>query len=567
LLRIVIGCARSGSRTARLILALTASAAVLLPTSVHAQRVLGGGSDAVTIPRGAFRVGIGGESTTQRDRWRDGVLEGLAGPITTDAFGALQFSMLASVEQLLTRVGVSDFDASLGSTRLDVRQRAFVTPLAIEYGLTDRITIGARATLVRTKSESLFRIRGDSGRATLGVNPYFLGSGVASQNTAVANAYGLAALNLYTRRDQCQANAAAYPECPTILAELASVTALAGRTSEFMQGVMYLYGLTGLPGRRFVPFVGSAADSTMRAHADSLRTALERYGVTNVTPATGVPAGAQIALAAADLDSLVRDSTSGYGARALNDAGLTQIGDVYVSALIKVFDTFGPDGAARYTSSGRGWRQSFLLEGRIGTSYHERADAFLDQGTGSGTSAMTVRSITDIVANQRLWATVAVGYTKAFAKDFEMRVPSEIGSEWLESWRTRIVPVTPGALLDVEISPRWHLNDRLAVGAQWRWRQKSADRHEYDQQFDILPEGRSVRLLGSLLDDRTAFSEQRAGISATFSTLSARARGRPDIPFEISYIHQQSIASGSGIVPKQWQDVLMIRYYARLRDR
>jgi hypothetical protein len=554
----------------RAVALLVSAAAALLPAPLPAQRILGGGSDGVTLPRGAFRVGLGGESMVQRDQWRDAKLEGLGGSITTDAFGALQFSMLASVEQRMQQLGVADFGASLGTTRLDARQRAFVMPLAIEYGLAEWLTLGVRATLVRTKAESQFRIRGDSGRATLGQNPYFLGSAVPGQNSTIVGAYAVATLNLLARRDQCQANPGAHPECATILAELAQVNALSARTGEFTQGLMYLYGSTLVPGQRWVPFAGSAADTTIRAHADSLRTALERYGVTDVTAATGLPAGAQLPLAAADLDVLVRDSTYGYGARALNDAGLTQIGDVHVSAMVRLYDSFAGRGPqARFAAGARGWRQSVLLEGRIGTSRRERADAFLDQGTGSGTSAVTVRSITDVVVSDRFWTTIALGYTQGFAKDFVMRLPSDAGAEWLEHWRERTVPVTPGAQFDVELSPRWHLNDYVALGAQWRWRRKAADRHDFTESVDLLEGGltRTVQLEGALLDERTELDEQRVGVSATYSTLAARARGKPGMAFEISYLHQQSMASANGVVPKQFEDRLVVRYYTRFLGR
>ena len=182
-----------------IIVPLAALALAAAPCALAAQRVIGAGDDAVTLPRGGFRLSLGGEHTVQRDRWRDGHLEGLSGSISTDAFGPLQFSMLAPVEQIVRDLGVSGFNASLGVSRLDARQRLFVTPLALEYGLSDRITLGARATLVRSKIEAQFRIRGDSGRATLGINPIIAGSAVAANNATTIGAYSSAATSLGAR--------------------------------------------------------------------------------------------------------------------------------------------------------------------------------------------------------------------------------------------------------------------------------------------------------------------------------------------------------------------------------
>lgn len=542
----------------------------LLPSQLLAQRILGGGGDGVTLPRGAFRVGIGGESTMQRDRWRDGTLEGLAGPMTSDALGPLQFSVLTAVEQLVRDAGVTGFGASLGSSRVDSRQRAFVTPLSVEYGLFDWLTLRARASLVRTRAETQFRLRADSGRATLGINPFFTGTAVAAQNGATVGAYSAASANLLARRNACQANAGAFPECPTILAELGAVDQVIGSTTVLSGYLRDIYGTGSVRGQPFVPFTGSAADSTLRARAESLSVALNRYGVTDVTPTTGIPLGAQVPLAGADLDRLVRDSTDGFGAKRLDDASLTQIGDVFLSALIRVHDSFAGEGRSRFAEDAKGWRQSVLVEARLGTSHREQPDRFLDQGTGSATSAVTVRSVTDLVVNARLWTTLAIGFTKPFAKDFRMRVPSDTGFEWLEWQREMLVPVTPGSEIDVEVSPRWHLNDYVALGAQWRWRSKSADRHEVpplaSTSVNPLP-APTIWLYGRYLDDRSKAEEQRVGLSATYSTLAARARGIPGLTFDVTYLHQQSVASGVGVVPKQWEDRLTIRYYTRFFER
>ncbi len=540
--------------------------ALAIPVLLQAQRVIGGADDAVTLPRGGFRFSLAGEHTQQRDRWRDGRIEGLGGSIAGDAFGPLQFSMLAPVEQIVRDLGVSDFDASLGVPTLDVRQRFFVTPLAVEYGLSDRITLGARVSLVRSKVEAQFRIRGDSGRATLGINPIVAGSAVAAGNATAIGAYASAAANLGARLTACQGNVGAAPECPTILAEAASVTALVARTSAFATGMTSLYGAGLVAGRRFIPLADSRADTLLRARADSMRSAFERYGITDVTAFTGLPLFAQVPIAGEEIDRLVRDSVEGFGAKRIDDGSIIELGDVHLTAKIRLFDSFRGTGATRFTSGLRGVRQSVLLDLRLGTGTPETADAPYDLGTGSGTGALTVRSLTDVVVNDRFWTSVGVGYSIAAKHDATLRVPSDPGATLLEWWREADVPVTPGGELDVSIAPRWHLSDYIAVGALWQWRSKAADRHGIDSTV-TTPLGASVALQGRILDGASKASEQRFGLTATYSTLAARARGRTGMPFEITFLHQQSVASGTGVVPKQWEDRLQLRYYTRFLGR
>lgn len=550
----------------RLLGALLFALAAAAPHALHAQRVIGGAEDAVTLPRGGFRFSLGGEHTQQRDRWRDGRLEGLGGSIASDAFGPLQFSMLAPVEQIVRDLGVSDFDASLGVSTLDARQRFFVTPLAVEFGLTDRITLGARATLVRSKIEAQFRIRGDSGRATLGINPIVAGSAVAANNATAIGAYASAATNLGARLAACQGNVGAAPECPTILAEAAAVTALVSRTSAFATGLTSLYGAGLVGGRRFIPMAGSRADTLLRARADSMRTAFERYGITDVTALTGLPLFAQVPIDGEETDRLVRDSVEGFGAKRIDDGSIIELGDVHLTAKVRLFDTFRGPGTTRYAAGLRGVRQSVLFDLRLGTGTPEAAEDPYDLGTGTGAGALTVRSLTDVIVNDRFWTSVGVGYSIAAKHDAALRVPSDAGATLLEWWREARVPVTPGGELDVTIAPRWHLSDYIALGALWSWRSKAADRHDIDSTV-TTPLGASVALQGRILDDASKAREQRVGLTATYSTLAARARGRTGLPFEITYLHQQSIASGTGIVPKQWEDRLQLRYYTRFLGR
>lgn len=531
---------------------------------LRAQRILTAGEDAVTLPRGAIRVGIGAVSTVQRDGWRNGTLQGLAGSFTSSALGVEQLPRLSGTQQSVRDLGLTDFTASLGAPTLDVRQRLFVTPLSAEYGVTDWLTLGARATLVRTRTEARFTVNGDS--ASLGLNPIRVGSGVAAANQSAIDVYASAASNLFARRNACQLNPASAPECPTINAEVGDVSALTARLSAFANGLQTLYGGVGAAGQRYVPRAGSATETALLARVDSMRTALERYGITTVTPTSGLPLGAQTPLSADELDAMISDSTAGFGAAPLDDGGLTALGDVELAARIKLFDSFGRAHMDRFTSTARGIRQTLVLTGRIGTGTVDRPDALLDQGSGSGTNAIGLRSVTDVVFGPNAWLSLAVGGNKGLSTTRRMRVPSAGDFIFLEAWREADVEVDPGLRLDASLSPQWLVNDFISLGGVWQWRQWSADKHRTPASA-IDPDGNTVALAASALDASTRASEQAVGLTATFSTLASRARGTNGLALELTYQHLQSIASGVGIVPKRWEDRLVLRYYTRFFRR
>ncbi|MFM9012938.1 MAG: hypothetical protein ACKORK_04955 [Gemmatimonadota bacterium] len=557
-------------RTSRAVRRLTVTLAALLvsATSVHAQRILGPTEDAVTLPRRTFRATIGGESSVQRDRWRDGWLEGLGAPLTGDSLNAARLSLLGPLDASLSALGVSGLASTLGSPRLDVRQRLFVTPVGLEYGLSDRITLGVRATLVRTRAEAQLRMRGDSGRANVGVNPISLGSGVAAVNGTAIGRYSAAATALIARRDACVANPGSSAQCPTILAELSRVATLASLTGQFATGLSQLYGTTSTAGRPYVPMAGSAIDSALKARSDSLATAMSRYGITSLTGAT-LPLGAQTPMTAAELAALVSDSTRGYGARALNDNSLTAIGDVHVGAKILVLDRIARGERGRFASEARGIRQSIGLDLRIGTGTPDDPDGLIDLGTGTGMHAVTVRSHTDLVWDERFWATVNLGVAQGIGSvTRDLRLPSLASQEFLEVWRSRPTVVRPGSALEAEVAPRWQVSDYIALTALWQWRRTTADQHALAAGApveDLLPG--QLPMDAALLDARTATSSHRAALGATYSTLAARARGREGRAFEISYLHLQTIASGAGIVPKRFEDRIVLRFYPRFRAR
>lgn len=532
-----------------------------------AQRVLGPGPDAYTLPRGTIRTTVSGDHGMDRGRWNDGVKEALGAGFSTSQFGAAHSLAVRMLNDEFSFLGVNGLNASLGATRLDLRQRIFTTRFGMEYGLFEWLTVGVEAPLVRTRAEAALRLRGDSGLATAGMNPIRYGSGVAATNTATIQAYVQAASALGARRDDCVANAAAHPECADILAESSDVSALIALTNSFALGLTDIYGTGGSAlGLPFVPMQNSTGETLLRGRADSMRTAFTRYGVTQITATTGFPLGAQTPLTAAQLAEMVTTSLAGFDARPMTKTARQQVGDIDFSVRARLFDSFdsydhATAGAVR--TAGLRVRQSIGLTFRLGTGYPDLPENFIDLGTGTGVNAIVIRSFTDLAFNERLWTTLTVGWARGTPHTRTLRVPSQAAIDWLEASREADVDIVPASVLELGVAPRWHLNDYFTVGGEWRWRSKGEDAHT----FADAPASHPIWMSMAALDAKSALDEQRLAWTLSFSTLTAVSDGRIGLPLEIGFTHDQSVSSSAGILPRRWTDRLQVRYYTRFRGR
>jgi hypothetical protein len=110
-----------------------------------------------------------------------------------------------------------------------------------------------------------------------------------------------------------------------------------------------------------------------------------------------------------------------------------------------------------------------------------------------------------------------------------------------------------GNLLEIEALPRWVFNDYLSVGGQYLYRHKPED--SYTVGSTALP----------ALDAGTDFTEQRVGGGIAFSNAHAVSQGKSRIPFDVSYLHSETIRGSGGALPKLINDQILIRLYYRLR--
>ncbi len=551
----------SAARAATVVTALLAA----IGTSLEAQRVLAPTLDATTLRRGTLRTSIESENILLRGRWVDGESQplggGLSGPLD-----ALNVPILRGISDLLFDLGRPGISPSLGSARVDLRQRLAVTRLGVEYGITDRIGLRVQAPFVRARAESNLFL--DGSEATAGLNPSLAGSGVASANRAVVDAYTNAVTSLTQRRDDCAGNPAAHPECATINAELAQVNAATARGAQFATALTTIYGAQGLDaGLRYVPMANSQPEVALRGVGIFLQQDFERWGVTDVTDATGFPLGAQAPITADELQQLINAPfAGGFDARIPARSSRQDLGDVDVTLRVKLFDAY-PSDSARFAAERFGIRQTVALTYRWGQGNFDAPDNLIDLGTGSGHDAIAVHSLTDIIVNRNLWATVSVGWARGAAHERVVRVPLVLGGELLGINRQTRVRITPDDMLELRVAPRWSLNDYLGVGAEWRYRGRDRDKVVPADPFITLPDGVALPYGDGGMQTPSRSNEQRWAWTMSYSTVNSESRGVAKLPLEIFYTHEQSIGSSLGVVPRRWEDRLQIRVYTRLFGR
>lgn len=559
--------ARVGGRSLAIATLLALATAAAEPA--HAQRVLGPTLDATTLRRGVLRTSFEGENILLRGRWADGESQtlgaGLGGPLDERRAPAL-----LGLSSAFGALGIADLDVNLGNAEFDLRQRLAVTRLGLEYGITDRVTFRVRAPFVRSRAEGSLGFDGSS--ATAGLNPSLAGSGVAASNRSVVDAYSNAATALQARRDACVANASAFPECTGILAEGAQVSAAIARAAQLANTFTAIYGANGLgTGMRYVPMQGSGLEDILGTIAAGLRNDYTRWGTPIAVTGTGLPLGAQAPITAAELNSIYFTDPAlapiGFRAKPLRRSARQDLGDVDVGLTVKLFDDF-PTDSARFAASQFGLRHSVALTYRLGGGNFDVPDNIIDLGTGSGHDAIALHAITDVIVNERFWATVALGWARGAEHERTLRLPVRRGDDLIDPFRLTRVSITPANMWEMRVAPRWQFNDYLGVGGEWRFRARGEDAvRSIDPAAMMVIPGVPLNYGDGAMQTPSDANEHRWAWTMSYSTLGSNPRGVARLPLELFYTHEQSVGSSRGIVPRRWEDRIQLRFYTRLFGR
>lgn len=546
--------------------------AVAAPLRAGAQAVLGTGDDAVVLPAGALRMSVFSNWTRFYDRYgkgtpgrKNGAVEPLGVDFNLDTIGVAQFENLAPVQSgIRSLAGMPDFTASLGKSVVRVRDNILATPVAVEFGVTKRVSVGVLVPFVTATSDVDFRMNPTGREPTLGFNPTLGFTDAVNWNATLLAQFDSAAAFLNRSLAACAANPGG-AGCGPLNANAANARALIANSASFAATLGQVFGgRDGSRGSAFVPISGTAAQAAIEARIAAYRSLYASFGQNAIT-LTG-PRAAPGPLTIADAQRFLTDSAFGVHAKPLATSVTRGIGDIDFIVKVNLFDTFGRASKARLAPHGFNWRQSVGGVYRLGTGTLDRADNFTDLGTGHHQNDVEARSYTDLLYGAHFWVSLAARYNWQMADRAVMRIAQAPNRELAAAYRQQTVQRDLGDAFDLDVSPRWVLNDYVAVAGHYYYRRKFADR--YTGTFNVSDlNGQPLVLDASALDLETEAREHRFGGGVTYSTVAAYENGKARVPLEVSYFHYQTTLGSGGNVPKLSGDQVQLRVYRPLFGR
>jgi hypothetical protein len=535
-------------------------------TRATAQAVPVPSDEARTLPAGVVRLGFLDDNSRFNDVWLPGgTLVASGQRLTFDTLGASQIPAFAPAQTSIRSLTADPtFVLNFGHlvTGSNVRVESF--PLSLEAGITRRLTFRASVPIVHSRHTVFVNMNPTRFEGNVAINPAFASAQAQATNRGVTMQFLNAASTLQQVLAACQANPAG-PNCATINGERQTLQTLIAQGTSFANGVTQVYGAL------VVPVTGSAAQNKINARDSSLtaqfNAAFQLAGLPGLTLADPVAAPARAGRA--ELDSVLTDTTFGIAADSLRDADTYGVGDAEVSATFLLFDTFHGNDTLRIHPHGFQMRTAVTGLVRLGTGKPPAENVLLDPGTGTGENAVEAHASTDLLFGRHLWATVTARGTYQLSDNVVTRIPGVAGQVLDPLYSRTTVRRQLGNAFEIEVDPRYTVNDYFAIYGLYTLRHKNDDSYTGTLSLDSAQTGIGpVRLDAAILGLNTAYTAQRIGFGLTFSTLAAAAlRKHINLPVELSYLHYETITGTGGYLPKTIVDRVSARVYLRLFGR
>lgn len=530
--------------------------AFLVPASANAQAVRGPWEDATIAPRGALRAEISTIWTQARERYgRTGDLESLGARFSTDSLGPRWLEPLGGVGAgLSTLLGVPVPPLSLGTLDTQAEASAYVTPITLEYGVTSRLELRAVIPYVKNRVEIYPKPNLGAFTGNLGVNPAYLVTEARTRNELVVTELQGAAAALQTALTDCQGSTS--PSCTAINADRAGATALTVNATNAAGVIQSVYGSATGAGALAVPLAGSGLQTAVEGRLADLSTQFTTFlGAApagqwiGARPVPGAPLGYD------GLQRLLSDTAGGILARELADVERSHLGDVELAAKYVLVDSYRHE-VGQPLPDGGGMRFAVAGVFRLPTAQLDSPDDFADIGTGDGQADIEARAFLDVIASRRWWASAVLRYGVQQSDELTVRIPRTVDDPFPAFVRRVEVTRDLGDFLEIELAPRFAPNEALSLSANYRYRQKGADRYRGD--LPVVP----ADINPAVLAEGTKQSEHRLGYALTYSTVRGYAQRQSRWPLEVALLHTRVIG-GEGVY-RQSATAVAVRLYRRI---
>ena len=495
----------------------------------------------VGVPRGLLRLELTGMLDGCDEQYVDGALGELGSDLASPALGSDRIPSLADPDQRLARItGDPAARLNLGAFPVTADASRTVGVIGVAVGVTSRITVFGRLPVMRTRLTLVTPL--DSAAGTTGVNPAdpLLGTAPgAAQTMAFLDAFDVALLQLQQRL-----SAGAYDGDPAQRA-LAEATLADGSTLRSDLGALLVEPGTASP---FLPTAASAAGTGVTSRIQALQATLN--GQLGVAGFTALPALPERRVSQDELTTFLTSESGPIGGR-LDEARFSQRGDAEAGLTFTLVDGW------RYDAQGSGVRAALTATARFPTGFRERANRFLDVGTGTGHRSAEVMLTAD-AGFGRFGARLIGSYERSFAADYVARVTLP-GQPYAPSTRLRTVSAEPGDVIFLSAQPFVRLTPPIAITAGLSYWRQAQGTISYATEADSIP-GIPAAVLAQ--DDRASALVFRAGVS--YAAAGARGPDGRGLPLEASWTYERTVDGRDGRVPKLSRVRADLRLYLRL---
>ncbi|MDB4913396.1 MAG: hypothetical protein JWM95_1040 [Gemmatimonadetes bacterium] len=526
-----------------------------LPAQVTLSHIV----DAAPIPVGVLRVNVTNGWGRYDERFTASGTRALGDELSTDSLGPRQFPALLPAEAgLQTLSNDPRTRLTLGRLAAISNVRTVTTPIALEYGLTRRLSIGILIPVVQTRRAHSLVVNKDSGGNVTFI-PSRSRTEAANANQAVYAALSKAADSLGTLITRCPSNPSA-SGCGAVNANPSDAASARAQALAFANAVR-----SGLGTDTSTTLVAPRSGSTLATAIDAQRTAINTRLQAYLGAGAGAVSGVFTSSSPFTYIDLQGTSKSAGLLQGPIGGGLDSIYTINPAARINapsfgaqflLFDRFQHDTLPPgHMQSRMMIGGSFRFASPLADTLHTTLGVLSDVG-----AAVEAHSALDVISG-RLGATVGVRYVQPFAStvfaplfgDPEAAYPVPVFG---------LTQRTAGATIGLDLTPRYLIGDWFSVDGLYGFERTGAATYA---PASVTPCANCEALIAAS-SVGSAHMVQRLGFGFRYSTVESTARGKTGFPVEISFSHLDTITGDAG-APKLSRDQIQVRLFFRLRDQ